>query len=308
METKGTSNNPKVARKVTSALRPRRLTVQKPTNAIHDLIAGGIAGSAGIVVGHPLDSLKVRIQMDGGSIRKLLSQSSRVGSVWNGLPAPLVGAAALNSCMFLTHGFATRLWDAFFDTNNNHGVAKEAVCGGITGFVSTFIMCPTEHIKTKLQTNSNMYKNSFHAAQQIFKTHGLAGLNRGFVATAVRQTPGFCVYFSTYQRLKHTLHSHDSIQCNHLAASILAGGIAGSFSWAIVYPIDLIKSRIQALPLDCNKIDRSILSIGNKILQERGWKALYRGFGITVLRAFPVNAVILTTHSELVGWVNGCSR
>ncbi|KAK1738264.1 mitochondrial carrier protein [Skeletonema marinoi] len=319
MESKSTTNptTQQLTRHVTAALQqpPRRLTTttvvqQKPTNAIHDLLAGGIAGSAGIFVGHPLDSLKVRMQMSSGgggsSIRTILSQSSTLGSVWNGLPAPLAGAAALNACIFLTYGSTTRLWDKYDTTNGNNvdeskSLAKEAICGGITGFVSSFIMCPTEHIKTKQQLNATMYRNSFHATQQIFTTHGFVGLNRGFVATAIRQSPGFCVYFGTYERLKDSLQTHNNIKCSQLIASILAGGFAGSFSWAIVYPIDLIKSRIQALPMDCSKNDRSIVHIGKSILKESGWKALYRGFGITVLRAFPVNAVILTTHSELRG-------
>ena len=298
-----------LARQVTTALQKprRRLTVQSQhtkatNNAIHDLIAGGIAGSAGIAVGHPLDSLKVRMQMSGGSIQSIISQSSKLGSVWNGLPAPLAGAAVLNACIFFTYGSTTRVWDKYVqsDDNSNHNtLAKEAICGGITGFASSFIMCPTEHVKTKLQLNATLYRNSLYAAKRIIANHGLIGLNRGFVATAIRQSPGFCVYFGSYERLKYSLQAQNNIQCNELIASIIAGGIAGSLSWAIVYPIDLIKSRIQALPVDCNKNDRSIMHIGNTILKEGGWKALYRGFGITVLRAFPVNAVILTTHSEL---------
>lgn len=311
MESKSATNptTEQLTRRVTltaAIQQKRRLTTateQKPTNAINDLIAGGIAGSAGIFVGHPLDSLKVRMQMGGGSIRTILSQSSTLGSVWNGLPAPMAGASALNACIFLTYGSTTRLWDKY-DTSDGknddiNSLAKEAICGGITGFVSSFIMCPTEHIKTKIQVNATNYRNSFHAAQQIFSTHGFIGLNRGFVATAIRQSPGFCVYFGTYERLKDSLQTHNNIKCSQFVASILAGGVAGSLSWAIVYPIDLIKSRIQALPLDCNKNERSIMQIGKTILQESGWKALYRGFGITVVRAFPVNAVILTTHSEL---------
>lgn len=316
MESKSTTNptttTPQPVRRLTASLQqPRR---RLPTSAITDLIAGGIAGSAGVFVGHPLDSLKVRMQMSGSasSIRTLLSQSSALGSVWNGLPAPMVGAAALNACIFFTYGSTTRVWDKYYETTNNKNddgnnpnssLAKEAICGGFTGFVSSFIMGPTEHIKTKMQLNATMYRNSIHAAQQIVTTHGIVGLNRGFVATAIRQSPGFCVYFGTYQRLKDSLmqtrNNNNSIQCNPLVASILAGGAAGSIAWAIIYPIDLVKSRIQALPLDCSKSDRSIMHIGKTIVKESGWKALYRGFGITVLRAFPVNAVILTTHSEL---------
>ena len=59
---------------------------------MHDLIAGGVAGSAGIIVGHPLDSLKVRMQMitaipgenaTTSSFGALL-RSAEFGSMWRG--------------------------------------------------------------------------------------------------------------------------------------------------------------------------------------------------------------------------------
>mmetsp|Transcript_33041 Transcript_33041/g.69542 ORF Transcript_33041/g.69542 Transcript_33041/m.69542 type:complete len:347 (+) Transcript_33041:105-1145(+) len=315
---------------VVSALPPSRSTdasssshaTPKKTRALHDLIAGGVAGSAGIIVGHPLDSLKVRMQLMASSSSqgaassstiRMLAQSSQFGSVWNGIGAPLAMAAVINASIFLTYGGSTRLWDELYvdpertTTTANNSFTKNAVCGGITGLVSSFIVCPTEHIKTKLQTNhvsngTSLYRDSFHAAEHTFTNHGIAGLYRGFSATIARQSLGFVVYFGTYDRLKKSIrkrssNSQSTTQYGTLLSSVAAGGLAGSLSWAIVYPMDLIKSRIQALPLDCRKSERSIIHVAREVVQRgHGWRALYRGFGITIMRAFPVNGIIFPTY------------
>eukprot|EP00579_Thalassiosira_antarctica_P005060 CAMPEP_0201881380 /NCGR_PEP_ID=MMETSP0902-20130614/11701_1 /ASSEMBLY_ACC=CAM_ASM_000551 /TAXON_ID=420261 /ORGANISM="Thalassiosira antarctica, Strain CCMP982" /LENGTH=330 /DNA_ID=CAMNT_0048409575 /DNA_START=48 /DNA_END=1040 /DNA_ORIENTATION=+ len=285
-------------------------TTTSTTRALlHDLIAGGVAGSCGIIVGHPLDSLKVRMQMISGSGNAApsfttLLNSAKFGSVWKGIGAPLTMAAVINASIFLTYGGSTRVWDEYYydpeKTKATSSFTKNAICGGVTGIVSSLIICPSEHVKTKLQTQKVSakvsYRNSFHAAEHIFTNHGIVGLYRGFSATIARQVPGFIVYFPTYHRLKdYAIQNHFGTQYT-LLASILSGGISGSVSWAIVYPVDLIKSRIQALPLGCSKKERSAVHVAKEVIRQHGWRALYRGLGITIMRAFPVNGIIFPTY------------
>ncbi|KAL7520165.1 hypothetical protein ACHAWX_004909 [Stephanocyclus meneghinianus] len=282
-----------------------------PSLALHEFIAGGIAGSAGIFVGHPLDTLKVRMQMlpagsSSTSISTLLV-NPQYGSVWKGVGAPVAMAAVLNAQIFLTYGRSTRLWNEYFDARREDPcVLRDAVCGGLTGFISAAIMCPTEHVKTRLQiqqksnvlagsreTSNVVYRDSRHAVQHIYGKYGITGLFRGVSATALRQGPSFAVYFASYNHLREIAAEH---RCNDsLILSMTAGGIAGSLSWAVVYPIDVIKSRIQAMPLD-SKLNHSITAVTRQFLQENGWMGLYRGFWLTVIRAFPVNGVIFPTY------------
>jgi solute carrier family 25 carnitine/acylcarnitine transporter 20/29 len=77
---------------------------------------------------------------------------------------------------------------------------------------------------------------------------------------------------------------------------MMAGGVAGSFAWAVVYPIDMIKSRIQSLPLHTRSSERSLWHVANKVVQAGGWSALYRGLGITLVRAFSVNGIIFPIY------------
>ena len=291
-------------------------TPETALSPVHDLVAGGVAGSAGIIVGHPLDSLKVRMQMitaipgenAAPSSFGALLRSAEFGSVWRGLGAPLAAAAVVNASIFLTYGVSTRIWDEYRDERNmTETVAdatafdRNAICGGATGLVSSLFLCPSEHVKTKLQTQQTagpaLYRDSFHAARHILANHGLVGLYRGLLATTARQVPGFVVYFGTYERLKNCALAQQSLGPQHtLLASIAAGGTSGALSWAAAYPMDLIKSRIQALPMNCRMRDRSILHVAQQVMRRQGWRALYRGLGITMVRAFPVNGIIFPTY------------
>lgn len=69
--------------------------------------------------------------------------------------------------------------------------------------------------------------------------------------------------------------------------SALAGALGGCFSTAIVYPLDVAKTRIQALPKGGGaKVDTSMLSQLARIYKTEGLGGLYKGFGATMLNTF----------------------
>lgn len=295
----------KIARRITLPLHaPAGASRQQAkSNAIHDLIAGGVAGSAGIVIGHPMDSIKVRLQMASGTSSSAAGAFQLTG-LMRGIAAPFAMAAFVNASIFTTFGEASRFWDNNLQGGDERSageisscredsINKNFVCGAVTGVISSLILAPTEHIKCRMQAGRETYANSLDAGRRIWETRGVSGLYRGLMATWLRQAPGFGVYFSCYDGIKHRLQKSLG---ESWAAPILAGGTAGSLSWAVVYPIDLIKSRIQVLPLDTPKLERSMWNIARGIYRQGGWRSLYRGLGITVLRAFPVNAIIFPTY------------
>ncbi|KAF8150701.1 mitochondrial carrier domain-containing protein [Crassisporium funariophilum] len=68
----------------------------------------------------------------------------------------------------------------------------------------------------------------------------------------------------------------------------LAGALGGCFSTAVVYPLDVAKTRIQALPSDAKGKgkDLSLISVILRIYKLEGILGLYRGFGATMLNTF----------------------
>ncbi len=83
---------------------------------------------------------------------------------------------------------------------------------------------------------------------------------------------------------------------DELLALFAAGVLAGALSWAIIYPLDLIKTRVRSLPHDCCECERGMVRVGSDIVWPQGWRGLYRGFGITIARVFPVNGIIFPTY------------
>jgi len=137
------------------------------------------------------------------------------------------------------------------------------------------------------------------------------GLYRGWWITVWREIPGFGIYFALYEHVKHQVDGFllrsngtssdiaESNQRNMIStcfASALAGGCTGSFSWAIIYPLDVIKSRIQTAPLSARSEKIRVVEVARTILKKHGWTYMFRGLGTTVFRAFPVNGIIFPIY------------
>lgn len=75
----------------------------------------------------------------------------------------------------------------------------------------------------------------------------------------------------------------------------LAGGIAGTASWASIYPIDVVKSRLQTQDLRHPQY-RGMVHCAREIVRHEGARVLVRGLSATLLRAFPLNAVTISVY------------
>jgi hypothetical protein len=200
----------------------------------------------------------------------------------------------------------------------NQNYLKIFACGAMAGTVQAFVICPMEHVKCRLQVADSKRPGGvggrigggpIEVCSSILKNHGLfRGLYRGMSVTLWRETPAFGMYFATYDTIKdrvegileekdddHPIPSH----AHAWAASALAGGISGAWTWVIIYPFDVIKTHIQTSPLDAH-LRKGMWTVGRDLIREHGWGHMFRGLGITVARAFPVNAIIFPTYEAVL--------
>jgi len=292
---------------------------------MHDFVAGGAAGCASVIVGHPFDTIKVRLQTStstGSGMLTSLGEFGGVKSLFRGMGAPLSAATAVNAIVFSSYGLSSRFFDEnikapeeFVNHTANHDPWQKAMsCGMFAGLTQCFIICPMEHIKCRLQIQHGRgsadykYKGPVQATRSIFKQHGIQRLYQGWWSTALREVPAFGLYFAAYDYLKdraniflakqagidETMHAED--HSHTWMASAFAGGCAGSITWAIVYPIDVIKTRVQTASLDTPMSQLRMWKVGSEIAAQHGWRYLFRGLGITLLRAFPVNGTIFPVY------------
>jgi len=288
------------------------------------LFAGGVAGTAGIAIGHPFDTIKVRLQQQQIQIARPERNASTYRGLFQGIGAPLATAAVVNASVFSVYGATSRLWDEYYldsvtmddSYSTNALTRKHAVCGAITGLTTSLVLSPIEYVKIRLQTMNLQQgvgsNSSFQLAKEIISSHhGIQGLYRGLFATMLRQTPSLAVYFPVYHMLKESVadfHRSRSgtksiiTQTDSLWwSSAIAGGLAGCLAWTIVYPIDAVKSRIQSLPLDAAAKERSFPYIAQTIARNEGFARLIfsRGLVVTLLRAFPVNGTIFFVYESV---------
>lgn len=261
-------------------------------------MAGALGGAAGVVFGHPLDTLRVRQQQPGAprnaiSVLVHLVRNEGAPALFKGLTAPLVSASAQNAVCF--HSFSaasTRVAQAL----QGRPQLTTFVAGCIAGGATAVLVVPVDLLKTQLQVSvgSTGPRGPLSLAASILAAHGPAGLYKGAAITFARDVPSSGVYFVVYDVLMRRLTDDCTARRNGATyATVLAGGGAGVCSWASIYPLDVAKSRIQANPerwaagwVDC--LRRSVA--------EEGASVLWRGLGACLSRAFVVNAAIFSGY------------
>lgn len=180
---------------------------------------------------------------------------------------------------------------------NPESLKTHFIAGSMAGLAQTVVCSPMELIKTRLQLQDKVpsgvkYKGPVDCLKSIWRYEGLRGMYRGLGITAARDLPGFSSYFVTYELMVQTKNATSF----HI---MMAGGLAGAFSWVFTFPIDVLKTRLQ---MDGNGKDQKyngIVDCFRKSYQNEGPGFLTRGLGSTLLRAFPMNAVCFL----VVSWI-----
>ena len=88
------------------------------------------------------------------------------------------------------------------------------------------------------------------AIPRLMRQEGFWGLYKGFAAFAMRDIPGWGVYFYAFAFLKRVTGINEAKKTGtdnswrNIAIKIWCGGIAGQISWIVSYPFDVIKTEI----------------------------------------------------------------
>lgn len=162
--------------------------------------------------------------------------------------------------------------------------------------------------------------------RQLYSSGGLRRCYRAFNVMVLRDIPASIIYFIVYELTRHRLMPRMNqitrlrdtrSRIGEIASSLAAGGAAGVISWLLIFPIDLVKSRLQA-DFECRRYSSGWRQCVHDISREwsRGdttdsfyrlkrLKVFYVGMTPCLLRAFPVNAVTFAVHCEVMKLLQG---
>ena len=166
-------------------------------------------------------------------------------------------------------------------------------------------------VMMQAQENVSLYANEQECINAILQSEGWFGLlTRGFGLTLAREVPSNAIYFVVYGLLMQTAMK-DTLG---IMASMVCGAISGMACWIPVYPIDVVKTRIQntkgrpsASEKSVSATDggderrRSSLHVATVMYKSEGIGAFFNGLGILLLRAAVSNGVTFWVYDFVMG-------
>ncbi|KAF5384976.1 hypothetical protein D9615_001391 [Tricholomella constricta] len=270
-------------------------------DSVKSFIAGGCGGVAAVLVGHPFDLTKTRLQTAGPGVytgavdvvKKALARDG-ISGMYRGMVPPLLGVTPIFAVSFWAYDASKKLIFAFTPNRTNEALstAEIAAAGFLSAVPTTLITAPVERAKVLLQVQgqggSEKYKGVLDVMKHLYREGGMRSIFRGTGATLARDGPGSAAYFAAYEVTKKALTPAGSSPTElNLGAIIVAGGTAGIAMWALAIPPDVLKSRIQSAPTGTYS---GMLDCARKTIARDGVRALWKGFGPAMARAFPANA------------------
>lgn len=290
-------------------------------DAVFDFTGGVAGGVASVYVGQPLDTVKVKMQTFPKMytnawlcFRVTLKQEGIVRGLYAGTVPSLAAQVSENAVLFMAYGLCQRGVMTFCNQSSvsELSILQNATSGCFAAFFSSFVLCPTELVKCKLQAMKEMKDSGRIVAQgepstrhigpwsltkQIVRENGLRGLFRGLVPTFMREMPGYFFFFGGYE-VSRTLLTPPGTKKEDLSSlrTVVCGGIGGMSLWAAIFPSDVIKSRVQIQSHSEKPPSFFVMLV--KIGREEGVRALYKGLGPTLLRTFPATGALFLAYEN----------
>ncbi|XP_029012619.1 solute carrier family 25 member 45 [Betta splendens] len=273
-----------------------------------EFIAGSISGAVGLTVGHPLDTVKVRLQAQSvykGIFHCVAKTYTHEGlrGFFKGMAFPVLTNGLINSIVFGSYGNALDFLTQSQRSDRIEGKAASAAhvftAGCFSGLVQVCCCAPIDLVKVRLQgqTTSDRYRGPIHCVTVILREEGPRGLFRGGLALVLRDVPCYGLYFLPYEVTRKALT--ESGKQPGTFAILMAGGIAGVVTWAFATPMDVVKARLQMSGAG-GRVYRGVLHCMRVSIREEGVRVFFKGLLLNSLRAFPVNAVTFLSYESLM--------
>ncbi|XP_061668065.1 solute carrier family 25 member 47-A isoform X1 [Syngnathoides biaculeatus] len=281
---------------------------------VADFVSGSLAGACGMIVGYPLDTVKVRIQTQRqftGIWQCIATTFSKEGAhgFFKGMSVPMATISITSSVAFGTYRNCLQCLKQARGAAHGPSTKPEIFLSGLVGGITQMLLvAPGDIVKVRLQCQTESvrrgtkpkYRGPFHCLLSILKEEGLRGLYRGATPLALRDGPGFAIYFLTYNTVCEWLTESGKAK-PAWSAVMLAGGFAGMMSWTLSTPMDVIKARLQVDGVRGTRRYRGLVHCVAETVRAEGVGLFFRSMGINCVRAFPVNMVVFVTYELFTG-------
>ncbi|KAF9105745.1 mitochondrial thiamine pyrophosphate transporter [Mortierella sp. AM989] len=248
----------------------------------------------------------------------------------------------------------------------NSSPAQSFISGATAGIMATACTYPFDLLRTRfaIQREVKVYTSVPQAFQHIFRKDGIQGFYKGMSPALIQVIPYMGIMFGSYDTLKQMTawlktstknsrtSSSSSTQRNSESESskeansvgqlllgledMLCGAVSGIVSKTAVYPLDMVRKRLQIQGSEQQKANMGVLTLPStikvsdgattapkavaqvlptsawkcmvQIVRQEGYLALYKGLLPGLLKAAPASAVTFLVFSQMGAFVEQVRR
>jgi len=173
---------------------------------------------------------------------------------------------------------------------------KHLLAGGVAGTISRTCTAPLDRLKVMLQVHGGRKKLSLGEAwRYMCEEGGYKGLWRGNGVNVLKIAPESALKFYAYDEMKRFIKGSDNRDLS-IGERFMAGSFAGAFSQTVIYPLEVIKTR---LALRKTGQITGIADCVKKMAKAEGCRVFYRGYWPNLCGIIPYAGIDLAVYESL---------
>jgi len=294
------------------------------------MVLGALGGMGAATCCHPLDVIRVQMQVDGGASGakqyngfadaavKIVQRKGIIGGLYTGIDAAYLRQWTYGSCRVGIYAWLL----AYVNKTQEKGVPvpfyKKLLMGCTSGAIGSAVGLPSEVALVRMGADAKSppelrrnYKNVADCLTRIVKEEGPTKLFAGGAPTIIRATLLSSAVLGCYSEAKEQLHkSFPSIFGNKegiplmFVSTMCASFVANTVS----NPFDVVKSRVQNMPKPTPSnpaMYSGMVDCFVKSVKGEGPLVLMRGFTPAFLKLAPYTTISLIITDKLTKWWTG---
>lgn len=185
-------------------------------------------------------------------------------------------------------------------TSKHADASRYLIAGGIAGAASRTATAPLDRLKVVLQVQTSK-ASIVPAVKKIWTEGRFVGFFRGNGLNVVKVAPESALRFYSYELFKGLVANAQGEASKAdigTTGRLFAGGAAGAVAQTFIYPLELVKTRLQTSKCQGGKAP-GLATITRNIFVHEGTRGFYRGLIPSVLGVVPYAGIDLAAYESL---------
>ncbi|KAG5001620.1 hypothetical protein AAZX31_08G271200 [Glycine max] len=305
---------------------------------VKGFVEGGIASVIAGCSTHPLDLIKVRMQLQGetqqpSNLRPALAfhpssvhappqpaakegpiavgvklvQQEGVAALFSGVSATVLRQLLYSTTRMGLYEVLKKKWSDPNSAGGTLSLSRKITAGLISGGIGAVVGNPADVAMVRMQADGRLppirqrnYKSVLDAIARMTKDEGITSLWRGSSLTVNRAMLVTASQLASYDQFKEMI-LEKGVMRDGLGTHVTSSFAAGFVAAVTSNPVDVIKTRVMNMKVEPGAAPpySGALDCALKTVRKEGPMALYKGFIPTISRQGPFTVVLFVTLEQV---------